>query len=81
MSITLDLSPEVLEFIQEQSEVCKLAGAQDYILDLIKRDRAKKELKALAIQGLESGPAEDFTDAEWDELGRIVTDAEANGAK
>jgi len=69
MNISL---PEALrEYVDERVAEGSFANASDYVRALIRDDRAKRAtaiLEAKLLEGLESGPPIEATDAYWNDL-------------
>ncbi|KIT15327.1 type II toxin-antitoxin system ParD family antitoxin [Jannaschia aquimarina] len=63
-TMNVSLPDEMKAFVDEQAEGPDYAGASDYIRDLIRRDRARRqaiaEIRAFVQEGIDSGPAKPF---------------------
>ena len=60
-------------FVEEQVAQGGYGTASEYLRALVRNDqmrKARERLEALLIEGLESGPATEMTDADWDEMRR-----------
>ena len=66
--------PESLQaFVEEQVVAGSYSTPSEYLETLIRDDqrrKAQEKLEALLIEGLESGPATEMTDDDWEELRR-----------
>jgi antitoxin ParD1/3/4 len=66
--------PEALHaFIEQQIASGRYGTISEYLQALVQRElklQAEERLEALLIEGLESGPATEMTDADWDEMRR-----------
>jgi antitoxin ParD1/3/4 len=73
--VQLNISlPEALQaFVEEQVAAGSYSTPGEYLEALIRDDqkrKAQQKLEALLLEGLESGPATEMTDADWDEMRR-----------
>src|ERR1051326_7981539 len=66
--------PEALQaFVEKQVAAGGFSSTSEYLSALIRDDQIRKaeaRLEALLLEGLESGPAVEMTDDDWDELRR-----------
>lgn len=64
--------PDVLrQYIDERVRTGPYGNTSEYLRDLIRRDQeeqAKKRLRELIQEGLESGPGRELTPADWTAL-------------
>jgi antitoxin ParD1/3/4 len=76
------LLPEPLRaFIEEQIASGRYSTISEYLQALVQRElklQAEQRLEALLIQGLESGPATEMTDADWEEMRRRYDERHAD---
>jgi antitoxin ParD1/3/4 len=71
--INVSLPESLQDFIDEQVARGAYASASEYLRALVREDqkrKARERLEELLIEGLESGPATEMTDADWDEMRR-----------
>jgi putative addiction module CopG family antidote len=67
--ITVDLPPELGEFVEMEVESGEFANANEYIMTLLETARRKRsEIEAALIKGLHSGPPKEWTRQEWNEM-------------
>jgi antitoxin ParD1/3/4 len=80
----LNISDQDLAFIQEQAKGASQTPDQ-YVAALVRaehRRRALADLEAKLLEGVESGPATEMTQADWEELRRQVREqATAHGQR
>jgi antitoxin ParD1/3/4 len=80
VSVHLNLSEELEQFVNGQAEAGAFDGAGAYIEALIERARKGKEyLEALLIEGLDSGDPIPLDDEEWNRIRSEVKDRLSNG--
>lgn len=63
-SVTLTLPDALRAFVDREVEAEGYASAADYIRELVRQERDRISLRALLIEGPESGPAAAVND-EW----------------
>jgi antitoxin ParD1/3/4 len=72
-SLTINLPDDRVEFLRKQAEA-RGASVDDYLDALLgqfqARESNRKRLEALLIEGLESGPAEPWTEEDWESIRR-----------
>ena len=71
--ITLSLPESMWDFIEEQVAQGGYGTASEYLRTLVHEDqkrKAREHLEGLLLEGLESGPATEMTDDDWDEMRR-----------
>jgi putative addiction module CopG family antidote len=79
-SITLQLPHELQEFVETKVKQGRFASANDYIIALVDSARRKRsELEVALIEGLESGPAEEWLSQEWHDIKKRVTERHQQG--
>jgi antitoxin ParD1/3/4 len=72
-TIPVQLPDELREYIDMKVERGEFASASDYIVALVNSARKKKsEIEAALLEGLDSGPAEEWTSDEWAEIKKRV---------
>ncbi len=71
MEVTLSLEPELMSRIQSAAQ-CNGLAVPDYIVEVTKQAVSKpeddKELEALLLEGINSGPATPMTRQDWDDI-------------
>lgn len=79
-TIDLDLPDDLREFVEAKVQRGEFASASDYIVALIDAARRKKsEIEAALLEGLESGPAEEWTGEEWSDIKKRVVERHSEG--
>jgi len=69
MTIPVDLPPDLKEFVDAKVQQGKFATASEYVVALISAARDKRsDLEAALIEGLDSGPPEEWTRREWQQM-------------
>ncbi len=64
MDLTVTLTDSLRAYIDAQVESGAYADEGEFIRDLIRRDRDRRHLRQLVIDGLDSGPG-DVVDNSW----------------
>ena len=65
-SIPIDLPADLQEFVLATVSRGQFASANEYIVALVDAARNKRsEIEAALMEGLQSGPAEEWTSQEW----------------
>ena len=67
-TMNISLPEQLKEFIDEQVGTGRYSSASEYVRELVRGDEKRRErdkLKALLIEGLESGPATEMTKQDW----------------
>ena len=73
-TIPVELPDELRQYIETKVQHGEFASASDYIVALVDSARRKKsEIEAALIEGLNSGPAEEWTSDEWTAIKNRVT--------
>ncbi|MCE9556210.1 MAG: hypothetical protein K8T91_22915 [Planctomycetes bacterium] len=68
-SIPVDLPADLQEFVQAMVSRGQFASANEYIVALVDAARNKRsEIEAALMEGLQSGPAEEWTRQEWADI-------------
>lgn len=71
--LSITLPEELTTYLQLQIESGHYATPSDYIQALIQQDQARKtRLEALALEGINSGPATPMTGEDWDTIRAAV---------
>lgn len=72
-TIPVELPDELQEFVEATVQRGRFASANEYIVALIDAARRKRtEIEAALLEGLESGPAEEWTSQEWADIKQRV---------
>ena len=72
-TIPVELPDELHEFVESKVQRGQFANANEYIVALIDAARCKRsEIEAALIEGLQSGPAEEWTSQEWADIRQRV---------
>jgi len=84
MEINLKLPDEWQAFIEAEATAGGHATAADYVHMLVMQarlERSRAQVEALVEQGIQSGPAVEWTDEDWDEIWQKieVSQAQKNG--
>lgn len=68
-SMNVSLPKALRSFVDEQVAASSYSSASEYVRELIRKDRehraAHGRLEELLLEGLASGTASDWTDADW----------------
>ena len=68
-SIPVKLPQDLQEFVEAKVKDGQFASASEYIVALVDVARRKKsDVEAALIEGLESGPAVEWTSQEWQDI-------------
>jgi putative addiction module CopG family antidote len=79
-TISVELPNELLEFIEARVQRGEFASASEYIVALVEVARKKRsEIETALIQGLASGPAEEWKDEDWAVLKQRVIERQSEG--
>ena len=79
-TIPVDLPDELREFVETKVQRGEFASANDYIVALIDAARKRKsEIEVALLEGLESGPAEEWTSDEWADIKKRVIERHSSG--
>ena len=79
--ISIFLPDSMRDFIEEQVAQGGYETASEYLRALVHEDqkrKARERLEALLLEGLESGPATEMTDDDWDEMRRRFDERHQN---
>lgn len=71
-SMNISLPREMRSYVQRQLRAGGYSNASEFVRQLIRAEqaRSRKQLRAMLLKGLASGPAEEATDAYWKRLDR-----------
>jgi antitoxin ParD1/3/4 len=68
-TIPLELPDDLRQFVEAKVQRGQFASANEYIVALVDAARKKRsEIEAALLEGLRSGPAEEWTSEEWAEI-------------
>jgi antitoxin ParD1/3/4 len=72
-AIPVELPDELRRFVEWRVQHGQFASASDYIVALVDAARSKRsEIEAALIEGLQSGPPEEWTSQEWADIKQRV---------
>ncbi|MFT3882950.1 MAG: type II toxin-antitoxin system ParD family antitoxin [Gemmatales bacterium] len=75
-ALNVSLPKAMKEYVQERVKTGGYGNTSEYVRDLIRaeqKQRAKAELEALIMEGINSGPAHEVNDEFWAGLKERVT--------
>lgn len=79
-TISLELPEDLREFVEATVQRGNFANANEYIVALLDAARKKRtDIEAALIEGLESGPAEEWTTQEWEDIKQRVIERHQKG--
>ena len=79
-TIGVDLPDHLLEFVELQVRRGEFASASEYIVALVNAARKKRsEIETALLEGLDSGPAEEWTSQEWADIKERVIGRHSEG--
>ena len=79
-TISLELPDDLQQFVDAKVQRGQFADANQFILALVDAARCKRtEIEAALLEGLQSGPAEEWTSEEWAEMKRRVIERHQEG--
>lgn len=71
--VDISLSDQLKEFVDDQVNSGHYSNVSEYVGDLIRSDerrKAQEKLETLLLEGIESGPAVEFTREDWEGIRR-----------
>jgi antitoxin ParD1/3/4 len=71
-SRTLTLSDEQEQFVQQESQREGFESTTDYLLDLIDRERDRKQMRDMILDGIRSGRPVEIDTTGYLDLGKIL---------
>lgn len=72
-TFSLQLPEDLHQFVEASVGRGRFASANEYIVALVDAARSKRsEIEAALIEGLDSGPAEEWTSEEWSNIKQRV---------
>ena len=79
-TVAVDLPDDLREFVEAEVQRGKFSTTSEYIVALVNAARNKKsEIEATLLTGLASGPADEWTSQEWQDLERRVIEKHSTG--
>ena len=79
-TIAVDLPEDLRKFIETKVLRGEFASASEYIVALVDAARRKKsEIEAALLEGMESGPAQEWTRQEWVDMKQRVIARHSEG--
>ena len=79
-TIPLELPDDLREFVEATVKRGSFANANEFIIALVDAARKKRtDIEAALIDGLNSGPAEDWTPQEWTDIRQRVIERHQEG--
>lgn len=76
--LNVSLPKAMKEYVQERVKTGGYGNTSEYVRDLIRaeqKQRAREELEALIMEGINSGPSTPMTKADWDRLHQDIREA------
>ena len=74
-TIPVELPDDLHEFVEAKVQRGQFTNANEYIVALVDAARRKRtEIEAALIEGLESGPAEEWSSQEWADIRQRVVE-------
>lgn len=84
-TMNISLPESMRAFVEQKVSQGGYSTASEYVRELIREDQkraAQQRLEALLLEGLDSGPAREMTDGDWEELrNRVMRRAEESLGK
>jgi antitoxin ParD1/3/4 len=72
-TIPLELPDDLRQFVEAKVQRGQFSSANEYIVALVDAARSKRsEIEAALLEGLQSGPAEEWTSQEWADIKQRV---------
>ena len=72
-TIPLELPDDLRQFVEAKVQCGQFGSANEYIVALVDAARSKRsEIEAALLEGLQSGPAEEWTSQEWADIKQRV---------
>ena len=73
-NISIELPDDLYQFVEAKVQLGQFSNANEYIVALVDAaSRQKSEIEMALLEGLRSGPAEEWTSEEWDAIKQRVT--------
>jgi len=77
-TLNVSLPGSLKKYVQKRVSTGGYGNTSEYVRDLIRgeqKQRAKEELEALILEGVNSGPSTPMTKADWDQLREDIREA------
>ena len=72
-TIGVDLPADLLDFVELQVQRGEFASASEYIIALVNAAwKQRSEIETALLEGLDSGPAEEWTSQDWADIKQRV---------
>jgi putative addiction module CopG family antidote len=79
-TIPLELPVDLQDFVDSKIQSGQFGSANEYIVALVgAARRGRSSIEAALVEGLESGPAEEWTSQEWVEIRQRVIQRHQEG--
>ena len=79
-TIPVELPEDLQEFVEATVQRGQFASANEYIVALVDAARKKRtDIEAALLEGLQSGPAEEWTSQEWADIKQSVIERHQEG--
>ncbi len=79
-AIPVELPEDLQEFVEATVQRGQFANANEYIVALVAAARSQRsEIEAALVEGLRSGPAEEWTSQEWADIKQRVIERHQEG--
>lgn len=79
-TIPLELPDDLQHFVEANVRRGRFASVNEYIVALVDAARSKRSaIEAALIEGLQSGPAEEWTAQEWTDMKQRVVERHQEG--
>ena len=79
-AISVELPDDLQQFVEAKVERGQFADASQYIAALVDVARSKRaDIEAALIEGLQSGPSEEWTSEDWAAMKQRVTERHQEG--
>lgn len=79
-TMNVSLPDALKEFVEAQVTARGYGTSSEFVRDLIRREQARAQLRALVIEGISSGPGSDVDDAYVERLRERIRNAGADAA-
>lgn len=79
-TMNVSLPDALKDFVEAQVSAHGYSTSSEFVRDLIRREQARAQLRALVIEGMSSGLGSDFDDAYVERLRERIRDAGADAA-
>jgi len=74
-TIPVQLPDELQQYVEAKIRRGQFSSISDYIVALVHAAKQKRtDIETALIEGIESGPAEEWTSQEWQDIKRRISD-------